>query len=297
MTPPGKMRTLTISKGVHTVRSAAKASSPDFSYSVSLDIEEITPEPEPLPELLPSHGPAVIRKEVLIRFPCQATIVDLNQNLWNFTAQLFLYDPNGNEVFPRPSPTSVHEKMSMGTNHSWDLTDPLEGEYTCRVDFWLDYDYLGPDQAKKTLTYIVPSGESNAMPTWSPPNMIFRVTLTGGNFNGRRASEFDGSGYTEDQCHFPGSARDPFEHVQAPDSWFTIYDNAYLDVLGWSPADITYYRGIPNKVPCLTTLSQDMKINRPGRDPVVYITNSLEMAIYPTQVESRRANTSDLRNY
>jgi hypothetical protein len=177
------------------------------------------------------------------------------------------------------------------------LTDPIEGEYTCKADYWVNEIHIGFSQGKRTLSYTIPTGETNAEPTWSAQYATFTATLAG-TFKGRKVAEFNGDGFIFDDCYYIGSPRDPFISVTGVGNWITVSSaNTYADEIGWGTADINWYRSVLGATPCKTTLSQAMKINRPGQEPVTYLTNSIEAHIGMTYIKAKRANRESLIVY
>lgn len=255
---------------------------------MTLDIEEVTGEPEPLEDVLPLSGPAVGREEMTLayRYPCNSILAEDNDLNSDLTAQLYLFDPNGNEVFPRPQSHWVSNKARIESTDVWTLTDPAEGEYTCKADYWAwDY-YLGWNQNKRTLTYLFPTGEITTPGGWSDQqgartahNWYCILTPNPSNFGGRRVTETDG-GSTVDSCHYTGSPIAYWSGIQTQ-SGDVDSGGGYTDLIGLTEGWVSCYRGIgPGcyvyAYPCQVETDQNNLINRPGASDYQYKTTRVK---------------------
>src|SRR5690349_9690982 len=97
-------------KEFRSVPGASGALANTYTSSVTLEIEEVTPDPEPLEDPLPLPRPAVITNTVNYPYPCNTLLAEDNGYGADLTAQLYLLDPNGSEVFPRPQSHWVSNK-------------------------------------------------------------------------------------------------------------------------------------------------------------------------------------------
>ena len=246
-------------------------------------------EPEPSPEFeLPLHGPAVLTRTVTYEFPCDSLLSDDDGGLWDLTAQLYLYDPSGNEVFPRPASHYVFNKPSITSNHYWTLTDPAEGQYKCKADYWISSTHIGFNQGFRTLSCLMPTGESTSSGGWYLVYQKFYGGLYGGNFNGRKVREQEGP-YGFDHCYFPGSTRPPFDKVSGG-TW-DVSNNGYgEDLIGYGSVSVAYYRnaGVTGGNGCHTEFDQDMQINTGTQWSGMYKRNRVKAGIGNTWIWSER---------
>jgi len=167
----------------------------------------------------------------------------------------------------------------------------------------VDGDYQGPTEAKNTLSYIMPTGETSSFVTFDLWLGRFTGRLVGSaTFNGRVVHEADGGNHS-DTCHYPGSPVDVYPGIP-PSMWdhpSTLSPaGEYTDRIGMSPAVIDCYRGIPPlncPIPvvnaghqCQMETDQWMYINRPGASPgdQIYKTNRIKKGIGLTWIWSER---------
>jgi hypothetical protein len=277
--------------------------SPNIQWHESLSAEIVPSAPSPDAEnAMPGHGPFVPAvtaitlstsgRDVSWYFGCEFGIEDDENNLWSWTYEAKLKKPDGSVFKSRlhwvdssPSATDV-----LGET----LEDPVEGTYTCTIDWWVDYTYLGQRQAQATLSYINPTGEtSSPQGWWGSESSVHRwkQTLLGGNFSGRRVSEEDAGGGS-DGCHYSGSPVNWSGKVSTENYlWPVGTDSTWGDdLIGWSSAQAAHYRAA-GRAPCEALMPQRMVINRPGPGGVFepYVTNTLKLGITDTTVYSSRA--------
>ncbi|MFN7947560.1 MAG: hypothetical protein U0Z53_19580 [Blastocatellia bacterium] len=177
---------------------------------------------------------------------------------------------------------------------------------TWNVDYWyLENIETGfcnstPDTAdctaSCTVECLIPTSESTVPVGWddiagSKHKFIQRLLPATTSFAGRRVYEQDPGGGGPDTCWFPGSERAKFEAVtNDPSQYWTVAQGTNQwgpDVIGWSPAAVTYYRA-QGRAPCSTSFRQRMVINC-GNTLTQYIIQDLAAAINSTTVMSYRA--------
>jgi hypothetical protein len=279
----------------------------DFSVTINFWIEVGDPEPEPEPEE-EVHGPAVhssARKDVNVRFPCEATLTDNDGYEDDLTIALHLLDPSGQEITPAPPPHWQAGTPYITDSYTWTRVDPVEGTYKCQADNWFYYTYLGRTEYPMTLSYEMPTGETSSFESFFLFIGRFKGHLTGSaTFSGRVLHEGDGGNHV-DTCHYPGSPID--EYIGVPPS---MWDNPvtvnssgeYIDELAIGPQVIACYRGDTANAPncfipvvnaqntCQFETDQRMYINRPGASPgdQIYKTNRIKKGIGLTWIWSER---------
>jgi hypothetical protein len=286
-----------------------------YTYSVSQSLGP-PQQPEPEPEVWPLtflHGPSVDPStSMTVTWPdlCQASISDDDGYFDDFTIWQHLLDPNGAEINPTPNPHWTSTKPSLSAGDNWNLEDPVEGNYTCKAEFWVyDYELDPPALDVKTLSYAIPTGETTTQNAWSgQPNEAklykWDATLsadTGVSFAGRVLTESDG-GNAVDTCWFQGSAIYKADSLTGQfntmgHTWTVATGNTYGDdFIGWLESAVTYYRG-QGRAPCQFEFSQVMSINRPGSQDVNYKTNRIEAGFTLTSAWSERDGHSVSKNY
>jgi hypothetical protein len=275
-----------------------------YTYYVTETIDS-PQEPEPEPELWPGvlHGPAADPGTKTVTFPdsCHAEILDDQGYFNDFTIWQHLLDPNGAEIQPIPNPHWTSTKPSLTANDTWNLLDPVEGNYTCRADIWV-YDY-GPLEPRptdvKTISYVLPTGEGTYPGSWSQQEgartaYYWYAILTVPNnarLTGRLAIETDG-GNTVDTCHYTGSPIASWSGIQRQ-SGDVDSGNGYTDLVGLNEAWVACYRAngpgcFVYAYPCQVETNQNNLINRPGATDYQYKTNRLKAGMESTYVWSYR---------
>jgi hypothetical protein len=219
---------------------------------------------------------------------CYFSIHDEDGDYWDFTYDVRIFDPNGNQIAYRSAWSS--NTMSFVSDLRTTLTDPDEGTYTCKIKWWVYYYELPERQATETVTYLVPTGETTIENAWSdafPTAYKWRGRLSGGSFVGRRVQEEEG-GNDVDTCHFPQSIYPPAAGLTIGDPWDVGANSEYgNDIVGWLFGPVEYYRA-QGRAPCQSETDQIMKINRPGTSWPSYKTNRLKMGLSATTVWSER---------
>src|SRR5262249_23641724 len=114
---------------------------------------------------------------------------------------------------------------------SWDLDEPKEISRNKLVQerpLLVDCQFVssGPEDdcqqqwhnsgrhaVRWSLSYSVPTGETNTAGLWDGPTLNWTVTLTGGTFKGRTVNEADGGNHV-DTCHYDGSPFSSYAGIQ-----------------------------------------------------------------------------------
>jgi len=284
------------------------------TYTYSVNQSWGTPQgPGPEPEVWPLtllRGPAVeasTSTTVTVPDECDAGIESDSGFITDFTIQLHLFGPNGVEIAPTPDPVWTNTQPTLGSSHTWNMVDPVEGSYTCRADIWVyDYEIEPAPTDVKTLSYVMPTGETTTFGNWVTDagrttiyHFLANVIAPGNaNLSGRLVREQDG-GNTVDTCNYPGS---PVPRYQGIDP--TEYDhpvelvspgNLYGDEVGMNENTVQCFRAnMPGcfvfAYPCRYETDQNSFINVPGGspDPQQYKTNRIKMGMESTYVWSYR---------
>jgi hypothetical protein len=249
----------------------------------------------PRPRTMPTSGMPDLRlsanHDVYATVGCTFGAQDEDQGYWDWTFEARLYDPSNNQI--RYASNWVASTNGTSSSLSQDLTDPAEGTYTCKIDWWINSTYVGRGQATQNVSYSVPTGETTASGGWLAEDDSvhkWNVTLTGGNFVGRNVKESNASA-PEDTCHYEG-ATPPFNPgvTSANDPWLIIADNKWNepDNVGLGTNIASYYR-THLAAPCEFTTYQRMEINIPGAGYQSYVTNTLKAGVTVSTVWSQRA--------
>jgi hypothetical protein len=141
-----------------------------------------------------------------------------------------------------------------------------------------------------------PNSETSVPHGWNGPTAKYGGTITGAAhpLGGRTVTEQDPGG-GNDQCWFLGSIMSPFESITGG-TWPVANDNTYGDDwIGWSTADITYYRA-QGRAPCETYIPQRMEIAC-AAGPHAYKNNSLYLLIDLDTLEVWRDGVNQYRGY
>lgn len=221
---------------------------------------------------------------VVVSLGCRFGIVDENENHWDFTYEVRLYDPQDQQILFHQDWAA--DKPGLNATKVSNFTDPPMGTYRCTVQWWVNESALPLRQTTQTLTYLIPTGESSTAVGWNstyPTAHEYNATLVGpnsANFAGRWVYEGNGGGCC-DSCYWPGSVIPEQTAMPMPPygyaRWLVNSNNTYgIDAIGWLPDAIQYYRD-NQRAPCSVDSSQIMHIERPGTYPQEYQTNQLKM--------------------
>jgi hypothetical protein len=229
---------------------------------------------------------------------CNFLIYDPYEDLWNYTYEARIIGPSNSQVQYKTG--WDYQKVSLGGTTSVTLTDPDEGNYTCKVNWVADSYPLPEEQRTTTVTYRIPTGETTIRNAWSGATNFatafkFRAQLTGsGSFSGRRVTENDGGNGLDTCKNQDPTGSIPMSERITGGYWDINSANTYNDddTVGWSETAVIYYRG-RGVTTCQTQFDQYMTIN-PSKG---YKTNTLMMGFTATTVWSERDGVRETKGY
>lgn len=223
------------------------------------------------------NAPAKATTAVNAQIGCHFLIWDEDGEYYDWSYDVRIFDPNNNQI--HAAQNWISNKPGYSSYAIAHVTDPDEGIYTCKIQWWVEEYALPEEQEFKPLTYLVPTGETTIGNAWSgsePTAYKWRGRLTGGNFVGRQVLEAEGGGDV-DTCWWPGSEKAKAVGLTILDPWEVGEGSEYGDdTVGWLWEVVDYYRTTP-QLPCQSETDQIMKVNRPGASWVAYKTNRLKM--------------------
>jgi len=139
---------------------------PSATLSTNLFEEILNPAPAPVPDDVREHGPfaeiaatpvkagSEALTQIEFNFQCDFSAEDENGGNWDWTYEAKLYDPSNNLI--KQATNWVSGKPGYNSSIAQNIIDPAEGTYTCKVDWWVQFFYLGQGQSTKTISYMCP---------------------------------------------------------------------------------------------------------------------------------------------
>jgi hypothetical protein len=98
------------------------------------------------------HGPSEAPRMALNwQLGCSATIWSEDESYWTFTDEMRLFDPGDDQL---SFSTNWVYKPALTGAVAANLTDPSEGDYTCKADWWVESEYLGYDEITIQVNYL-----------------------------------------------------------------------------------------------------------------------------------------------
>jgi hypothetical protein len=126
----------------------------NYTYWVSLHVgEPYGSEPQPTSLI---GGPFAEPADVTYPLGCEADIQTDDGFPASFDEFNSLIDPSGGWL----SPANVHHydyEVELDSIDNWNVVNPVEGQYTCRTEFFAYGIDLGPAYYPVTLSYVNPT--------------------------------------------------------------------------------------------------------------------------------------------
>ena len=210
---------------------------------------------------------------------------------WDYLNAGTLWSPSRNTSFDGGGWSGGSSLVLDSEFGNWSVDVEFDVRCSCINDQFFGFPV---NFVENVQPWPIPSGElTDSCGTWAEPGIHdWCMTLTGGDFYGRKVQEF-ASGTGVDTCYnaVPNSIIPPFVQPTGgpPGGWDVSQSNFWgRDSVGMGYFSINYYRSY-GVVPCGGVFNQSMRINQRGGGWVEYVVNTLSGTIGTTTVASWRA--------